>query len=214
MPDHASQPPFKLAEPLRLDEIQVCTLPYAAGEGRGLLKRVLAGYVGCEVAQIMLVEGPHGRPELASGLADGLRFNWSHSGPTVVVAVSLRVQPGIDVEQRGRRSPHRMVAIARRFFSPREATWLATLPSDAQEQAFLRLWTAKEAVLKAHGHGLSFGLHRLELELRASGATLRSIDGDTTDAWQVHPLSGDDAHVATLAWRGPVLAVRKAILIA
>ena len=29
--------------------------------------------------------------------------------------------------------------------------------------AFLRLWCAKEAVLKAHGHGMAFGLDQFEL---------------------------------------------------
>ena len=37
---------------------------------------------------------------------------------------------------------------------------LDALDDVACEHWFFRLWCAKEAVLKAHGHGISFGLHK------------------------------------------------------
>ena len=43
---------------------------------------------------------------------------------------------------------------------PRRAGCRA-LPADGAGAAFLRLWCAKEAVLKAHGRGIAFGLDRL-----------------------------------------------------
>lgn len=63
---------------------------------------------------------------------------------------------GVDVE-RLRPSP-RGAAIARSRFDPREAAALEAVPEDGRDEAFLRLWTAKEAVLKARGTGLTGGL--------------------------------------------------------
>ncbi len=72
---------------------------------------------------------------------------------------------------------------------------------------FLELWTAKEAVLKANGRGIAFGLHRLRV---ASGVPLRLawLDGDDANAWQLQRVQLDDAYVAALAWRGGTRHVR------
>src|SRR3546814_19079607 len=59
----------------------------------------------------------------------------------------------------------RALALAERFFVRSETGALLALPAEAREAAFVRLWCAKEAVLKAHGRGLAFGLDRLEFAL-------------------------------------------------
>src|SRR3546814_11324671 len=51
----------------------------------------------------------------------------------------------------------RALALAERFFVRSETGALLALPAEAREAAFVRLWCAKEAVLKAHGRGLAFG---------------------------------------------------------
>ncbi|HEY4529994.1 MAG TPA: 4'-phosphopantetheinyl transferase superfamily protein, partial [Luteimonas sp.] len=100
--------------------------------------------------------GRHGRPHLRHGRWD---CNWSHSGDRLAIALGEDVRVGIDIE-RPRPRP-RVLELAGRYFAPAEAAALAALPEDARADAFLRLWCAKEAVLKAHGRGLAFGLHRL-----------------------------------------------------
>ena len=67
----------------------------------------------------------------------------------------------------------------------------------------MRLWCAKEAVLKAHGRGLVFGLHRLAFA--ADGGYWRMTDcapelGTPAD-WTLHALAPMPGYVATLAWR-------------
>src|SRR5699024_314193 len=61
----------------------------------------------------------------------------------------------------------RALEIAQRYFTAAEAGWLARLDGPAREAAFVRIWCAKEAMLKAHGRGIAFGLHRLEFGERA-----------------------------------------------
>ncbi len=63
---------------------------------------------------------------------------------------------GVDVE-RVRPRP-RALALARSRLHPKEADALAAVPDAERDEAFARLWTAKEAVLKARGTGLVGGL--------------------------------------------------------
>jgi 4'-phosphopantetheinyl transferase len=55
--------------------------------------------------------------------------------------------------------------IAERYFSPREAAQLRSLPRVQQSLAFFRCWTRKEAYLKALGCGISGGLQSFEVSL-------------------------------------------------
>ncbi|MBN3804061.1 4'-phosphopantetheinyl transferase superfamily protein [Paraburkholderia sp. Ac-20336] len=78
------------------------------------------------------------------------RFNLSHSGDCVAIAVSA-VEVGVDVEW------HRPIlgaaSLARLVFNVRERRWLERQP--CFDDAFFRLWTLKEALLKAAGTGFS-----------------------------------------------------------
>ena len=93
-----------------------------------------------------------GRPVI-----DGLAVSVSHARGLVAVAAS-RVGPvGVDVESR---REFEINGMARRWFDPTEVAWLYRQPDPLD--AFLRLWTAKEAVGKALGRGLrGSGLRRL-----------------------------------------------------
>ena len=138
---------------------------YRRGQSaEALVRPWLADTLAVPEARVGLVRDHRGRPQLRVSGLPGLDANWSHSGDLLLVAVGRGAAVGVDIEwQRPR--PQAM-ALARRFFTAREADTLATLPEPGAEAAFVRLWCAKEAVLKAHGHGLSFGLDRLEFQLR------------------------------------------------
>jgi len=207
----ASQTPAKVAEPLRDDEIHLWWMDYRREQGRAPLLAVLATYLGRPAGSLALVEGAHGRPALAAPHA-ALAFNWSHSGERALLAVARGVVPGIDLERL--RPRPRALALARRYFCAGEAAALAGMPPDTRDEAFLGLWTAKEAVLKAIGRGLAFGLDRLELSVPPAPLQLLRLDGDDAGAWQLQRLAPDRAHVATLAWRGAPRAVRLRTLVA
>ena len=87
-------------------------------------------------------------------------------------------------------------------YTPAEAAALAAMPDALREAAFVRLWCAKEAVLKAHGQGLSFGLHRLEFAERGDALALVDCDaalGQPQD-WSLHAFEPAPGYLATLAW--------------
>ena len=87
--------------------------------------------------------------------------------------------------------------------APSEADWLASLPEDARGPAFIRLWCAKEAVLKAHGRGLAFGLDKLTFRELDGG--LQLVDCDRAlgqpESWSLRELEPHAGYRAALAWR-------------
>lgn len=190
----------KLAERLRDDEIHVWHLPYRHASGRDPLRRTLAAYLAVNVAEVVLENGEHGRPRLAAAHDSTLGFNWSHSGDQAVIAIGRDLAPGIDLERL--RPRPRALELARRFFSAEETAALSALSAQQQGAAFFELWTAKEAVLKALGRGIAFGLHRLTVAVEDGQLRLRRLDGDDVEAWQLQRLHLDAALVGALAWRG------------
>ncbi|WP_257389431.1 4'-phosphopantetheinyl transferase family protein, partial [Tahibacter caeni] len=169
------------------------------GAAQRWLRRRLSAYAGRELGAGALQTGAHGKPALADG---AFAFNLSHSGAAAVLAIARGVELGVDLETPGRLRP--FVALARRYFRPAEARAVAEAAEVARELLFLRLWTAKEAVLKALGRGLAFGLDRLEFDLSAPPIRLAWIAGDGGDAagWQVRALPVAAPRLGHLAWYG------------
>lgn len=126
--------------------------------GRGILRCLLAEYLGCAAADVHFVYGAAGKPALGSpGLVE---FNLAHSHGAGLFAFSQDAL-GVDIEA-VRTTPERRL-IARGFFAPGEVERLEQLPESEQQQAFLRCWTRKEAFLKTRGTGITAGLKAFEV---------------------------------------------------
>lgn len=194
------QPVTKVAEHLRSDELHIWRMAYDRHQGREPLRALLAAYLGCHAGDVQLIESEHGRPELAALHASPLSFNWSHSGDQALFAIGTGVQPGIDIEHLRLRP--RALEIAQRYFDAEESCLLEDTDDEARSIAFLELWTAKEAVLKALGRGIAFGLHRLRIAIQSDRLHLRWLDDDDAQAWQLHRATLDAAHIGAIAWRG------------
>lgn len=148
--------------------------------------------------QLPLARDAHGRPRLD---LPGLDAGWSHSGEGLLVVLGRGLQVGVDLERL--RPRPKALALARRFFAAAEADWLAGLPGAEREPAFIRLWCAKEAVLKAHGRGLAFGLARLVFAERDGALALVECDprlGMPAD-WHLREWTPRPGYLAVLAWR-------------
>lgn len=160
----------------------------------------LGPLLGMPPGEVPLARDGHGRPRLHAPAAD-CDAGWSHSGEGLLIAFGRDLCLGIDLE-RVRPRPNAQ-ALARRFFAPSEIEWLDALPATAREPAFLRLWCAKEALLKAHGRGLAFGLERLAFVERGGALVLDACDralGEPGD-WWLHEWSPRPGYRAALAWR-------------
>lgn len=161
----------------------------------------LAAQLGVAPAALPLDRDGRGRPRLGDPHFATHDCNWSHSGEGLLIAVGEGVRVGADLE-RVRPRP-RAQAVAERFFTAPEARWLSGRADGERERAFLRLWCAKEAVLKAHGHGLSFGLDRLRFEARDGALHLAACDPALGAAveWSLHEFEPAPGYLAALAWR-------------
>ena len=168
---------------LQLGPIRCAWRPYRHGlRAEPLARAWLEGELGHPAEALAIHRTEHGRPLLGPPLADW-DVSWSHSGEGLLMALARDLRVGIDLEVK-RPRPKAQV-LANRFFAPEEAAALAALPDALRETAFVRLWCAKEAVLKAHGQGLSFGLHRLAFSLDGEDWRLESCAPElgTPDDW-------------------------------
>jgi 4'-phosphopantetheinyl transferase len=168
---------------------------------RGLLRTILAEYLNVETRRLAFICGPTGKPALAEPLsALPLFFNVSHSHELTLIAVTRRGEVGVDVERL--RPFANDLDLAERFFSPREAAALRSLPNEQRIEAFFHAWTRKEAFLKASAHGLTYGLDRVEVTLlHGEPARFVKIDGEEHAArrWSLHHLAPAAGYVGALA---------------
>lgn len=144
---------------------------------RLLLRRLLSAHLPAD--DIRFTRAASGRLLLAG--ESGWHVSLSHAGDGVAVIVST--QPcGIDIEVP---RPVAMEKIAARHFAPAEADALAHCTNAERETLFFRLWTLKEASVKALGEGLANNMARLAFDVADGQPRLR----ETTvglQLWQRH----------------------------
>ncbi len=192
--------PATLDGPWRFGPVTVWRCPHVPGQrGEPQARQVLAQALGTDPQTLPLVRDDKGRPELSGPLAH-YGTGWSHSGEVLLVALGEGVRLGVDLELL--RPRPRLLEIVRRFFHPQEAAWLERLDEADREHWFFRVWCVKEAILKAHGQGISFGLHRLQLApgpmapCTCAGATRNWA----RPRWHLHEWQASGQFRAALAW--------------
>lgn len=150
-------------------------------------RQIIARYTRVPAAQIAFLSRPEGKPSLADPGPRDIRFNLSHSGDLLALAVTSGREVGIDVEIHSDGLDWRHIAGS--YFDAREAAALEGLPDPAQRLAwFYRIWTMKEAYLKARGQGIAAGLRqtivKMGVELPTAFETLPGGENEIR-RWQV-----------------------------
>jgi 4'-phosphopantetheinyl transferase len=151
------------------------------------LRLVLERYLDEPAPAIRFRRGEHGKPFLVPEYASELQFNLTHSHDVALVAVTLGREIGVDIEKvRERPAFERLAA---RFYAEQERAALAATPEADRERSFFRLWTRKEAHLKATGTGLSVNLKAIDTLAPAP-------------SWWYHEFAPADEYVASVAGTG------------
>lgn len=147
----------QVVQSLGADEVHLWLVRRDRGPGA---LDVVARYARAEPDRLPIEFNAHGKPSLAGS---ALAFNISHSGAHSLVAVGLGLRLGVDLEHSRRVS--RRAALLARCFTPTERARIEA----GDEDALLRHWAAKEAVVKAIGRGIAYGLALIEIEEHAHG---------------------------------------------
>lgn len=123
---------------------------------RTALRHALAARVGLPACQLRFERDSAGRPRLAptqSAASAKIDFNVSHSEQHALIALSVERRVGVDIEIRDADLNWR--ALAKVALAGSEEVRIATLRAHLQLDAFYDVWTAKEALLKALGIGIT-----------------------------------------------------------
>jgi 4'-phosphopantetheinyl transferase len=173
--------------------------------GRGALRAVLAGYLDTAPRALRFRYGPQGKPELEDS-AGGLHFNVAHADALALIAVTGAAPIGVDVE--AITTGDDLDTVAATHFAAEERRELAALGSAEQAAAFLRIWTRKEAWLKATGDGLAVPLGSFAVTQAPDAPRLLHIGGDAGAAatWTLLHLEPGPGYVAAIAAPAPISA--------
>ncbi|MBU5614008.1 4'-phosphopantetheinyl transferase family protein [Geomonas azotofigens] len=169
--------------------------------GRGLVREILGGLTGEEPGRLQVVEGEFGKPYLpAPQREDGLRFNVSHAGGFLLIAVCYGAEIGVDLEEVRQDLAFR--PMAERYFSVRERKELFGLESGQQLEAFYRCWTRKEAYMKGTGSGFSQPSTGFDVSLRPgepAALLWHQSDPAEIERWRIMDLAVPAGYCGALA---------------
>ncbi|GGK48880.1 hypothetical protein GCM10011322_39890 [Salinarimonas ramus] len=157
---------------------------------RAALRAILAERLGCTPGAVKLAEEPRfGRPYV--DMADAPGFSTSHSGDLALIAVGPGADRGrfaVDLEETRPIDDFR--SVARRFFAAEEIAAIAQHADEAAARAhFYRIWTAKEAFVKALGRGLAHPLDAFAVDVGPPPRVIRTHGAPECDgnpaAWSL-----------------------------
>lgn len=179
--------------------------------GRAMARKLLGGDAVAPDA-IRFTPGKYGKPTVQSPAEADQPFNIAHTDGLVICGVANGPADlvGVDVESLSRdTSPE----LAKRYFSPPEIDYLDSLHLADRQVCFLRIWTLKEALIKAIGTGLhtplsDFAFHNVD----SDEPTVEFLHSDLADhrSWKFvcfRPREGFIASAA-VAVESPRVAVQ------
>jgi len=141
----------------RAQQFRVATSRNQHIVGRGMIRHLL-GRFACsppiEPHSIEFSVLQHGKPFVKHPSTLSHSFNVSHTDGLVLCGIGSHehIQLGVDVERLDRRTD---TELADRYFSPPEVEYVRSFAAgEPRRHAFLRVWTLKEAFIKAIGTGL------------------------------------------------------------
>jgi 4'-phosphopantetheinyl transferase len=113
-----------------------------------VLKILLSLLLNEDIRKIIIITDYNNKPRVKNNI---LKFNMSHSDNYTLYAFCEHYEVGIDLEEESRTINYDLVA---KVCAPCELEKLNALSTKERAQAFLRLWSQKEALSKAIGLGL------------------------------------------------------------
>ncbi|MYE36870.1 MAG: 4'-phosphopantetheinyl transferase superfamily protein [Rhodobacteraceae bacterium] len=129
---------------------------------RSAMRQILCCFLKCRNEQLSFETNAHGKPiPLVDGSLANASVNLTHSGNHGLVGIAPEGQLGIDLEVPVERS--NVEGIGQMVFTDDEQSELASATGKEKLNLFYRLWTLKEALIKALGTGFSLNPNQFEI---------------------------------------------------
>ena len=150
---------------------------------RAALRVNLCDRLGCSNQELSFGYLEHGKPfAMVNGEPSGASFNVSHSGGHGLIGLARQDGLGVDLEVR---APLRdFDGIGGKVYGPRERRALSAATGSEKADLFYRLWSLKEALIKALGTGFSLNPARFEVPLQI-------LEGERSAAFRFPHLPSD-----------------------
>ena len=159
---------------------------------KALTRSLLSGYLNIDPRKISFSRGKNKKPYLQNS---DIHFNVSHSGQCILIAVCDN-EVGIDVEY------YKHMTIQKEdmdnIFTEAEISVIAGY--NPSGEAFHKLWTRKEALLKGTSQGISDNLENIPCLNGTHLVNQRLLNSRAN--WSVYSFEVDDDYVASLAFKG------------
>ncbi len=157
---------------------------------RTQLRIHLAEFMGQSPKEIEFQYGEQGKPVLIGNY--DIHFNTTHTDGISIISISQIGSVGVDIEKI---RPFKVDGVIETAFTPFEKEQVHSSGTDSLE-IFFRIWTAKEAYVKAHGAGLSFPIKELEFD---SNRKLYRLSGETDPNFKYFEVPVANPFVASLS---------------
>lgn len=138
---------------------------------RSILRQIISKYLEIDAKNLIFEYNHFGKPFLVTdSLKHDLKFNMTHSKNMALYCISLQKEVGIDIEYLYREVEFQ--PIIDRFFSQNEKEFIENIAIDKHKEAFFKIWTRKEAILKAMGKGISHPLDMIDVPYERNNFTV------------------------------------------
>jgi 4'-phosphopantetheinyl transferase len=196
----ALRPLLDASEQLRADRFRMAEDRESYIAAHALIRVMLSNVAGNTPTDWRFRTTDSGKPMLDPTQAPrDLHFSLSHTRGLVACAVGWPYPMGIDAEAWRAPAP---IELAMRFFAPAEAHLVAAGRTPIEQcSTFYRLWTLKEAYLKATGQGLATELDSFAVSLDPVSITIAGTASCV--AWHFAEFLPSPEHSVALAVQSP-----------
>ena len=169
---------------------------------RAALRFILCERLECRNDELSFAASVHGKPfALLRGVPANVSFNVSHSGGNGLIAVADdEDRVGVDLEEIV--AKRNLESLIEAVMGPDELAELAPLQGTAKLRLFYRIWTRKEALIKALGTGFATDVSQFQVPTDTGRGVERhtvTFPEDPSASWGLEDISNEE-FAAALAY--------------
>ncbi len=162
------------------------------------LRSILSKYCNCQPGEIKFRYNTYKKPSVSVPQSSKIKFNMSYSGEIIIVGVCLQNDIGVDIEKV--RKINNIKNIAAENFSLQELKLLNS--KFDKTNTFFKIWTRKEAFIKAYGNGIYYPLKSFCVDINSSGGYEHlafSENSSESGLWRTSELDIVEGYIASMA---------------